>query len=50
VKDELLPYYQQELTFIRQMAGEFRDKYPGVANGLLLDSNTCEDPHVERLI
>ncbi|MBV9294268.1 MAG: type VI secretion system baseplate subunit TssF, partial [Acidobacteriaceae bacterium] len=50
MKDELLPYYQQELTFIRQMAAEFKDKYPGVAGGLLLDTNTCEDPHVERLI
>lgn len=50
MKDELLPYYEEELTFIRQMAGEFRDKYPAVAGKLLLEPNTCEDPHVERLI
>lgn len=50
MKDELLPYYEEELTFIRQMAGEFRDKYPAVAGRLLLEPNTCEDPHVERLI
>ncbi len=48
--DELLPYYERELTFIRQMAGEFSEKYPGVAGRLMLEPNTCEDPHVERLI
>ncbi len=48
--DELLPYYERELTFIRQMAAEFSEKHPAVAGGLLLEPNTCEDPHVERLI
>src|SRR3569833_936399 len=48
--DELLPYYERELTFIRQMAGEFGEKYPGVAGRLKLEPHTCEDPHVERLI
>src|SRR5947209_1397281 len=48
--DELLPYYERELTFIRQMAGEFSEKYPGVAGRLKLEPNICEDPHVERLI
>jgi type VI secretion system protein ImpG len=47
---ELLPYYEQELTFIRQMAAEFKEKYPAVAGGLLLEPNICDDPHVERLI
>src|ERR1035438_7208812 len=32
------------------MAGEFAEKYPRVAGRLLLQSDTCEDPHVERLI
>jgi type VI secretion system protein ImpG len=50
VTDELLPYYERELTFIRQMAVEFSKKHPGVAGRLLLEPNTCEDPHVERLI
>ena len=48
--DELLPYYERELKFIRQMAGEFAEKYPKVAGRLLLQPETCEDPHVERLI
>jgi type VI secretion system protein ImpG len=50
VIDELLPYYERELKFIRQMAGEFAEKYPRVAGRLLLQPDTCEDPHVERLI
>ncbi|HTS64428.1 MAG TPA: type VI secretion system baseplate subunit TssF [Candidatus Acidoferrales bacterium] len=50
MRDELLPYYERELKFIRQMAGEFAAKYPKVAGRLLLQPGTCEDPHVERLI
>jgi type VI secretion system protein ImpG len=50
MRDELLPYYQQELAFIRQMAAEFAEKYPRVAGRLQLQPNHCEDPHVERLI
>jgi len=45
-----LPYYERELAFIRQMAGEFREKYPAVAGRIQLEPNTCDDPHVERLI
>ena len=48
--DELLPYYERELKFIRQMTGEFAEKYPKVAGRLLLKPGDCEDPHVERLI
>ena len=50
MRDELLPYYDRELTFIRQMAAEFATKYPNPARRLMLGANTCEDPHVERLI
>ena len=51
MRDELLPYYNRELNFIRQMAGEFAQKYPKVAGRLLLEPDKeCEDPHVERLI
>jgi type VI secretion system protein ImpG len=48
--DELLTYYEQELSFLRQMGGEFAAQYPKIAGRLLLDANRCEDPHVERLI
>jgi type VI secretion system protein ImpG len=50
MRDELLGYYERELTFLRQMGAEFAQKYPKVASRLLLESDKCEDPHVERMI
>jgi len=50
VRDELLAYYERELTFLRQKGAEFAAQYPKVASRLLLEPNRCEDPHVERLI
>jgi len=50
VRDELLDYYERELTFLRQMGAEFAEKYPKIASRLLLEADRCEDPHVERLI
>src|SRR5205807_8302454 len=35
---------------IRQMTTEFAEKYPTRAGRLLLGPDTCDDPHVERLI
>jgi type VI secretion system protein ImpG len=48
--DPLLPYYERELTFLRQLGAEFASKYPKIASRLLLEADKCEDPHVERLI
>ena len=48
--DELLTYYEQELSFLRRMGAEFGAQYPKIAGRLLLEPNRCEDPHVERLI
>ena len=50
MRDELLTYYERELTFLRQMGAEFAEKYPKVASRLLLEANRCDDPHVERLL
>ena len=50
MSDELLPYYEKELTFLRQIGAEFAEKYPKIASRLLLEADKCEDPHVERLI
>lgn len=50
VRDQLLNYYQRELTYIRQMGTEFAQKYPKLAGRLLLEPDRCEDPHVERLL
>lgn len=50
MRDELLQYYEQELTYLRQMGGEFARKHPRIAGRLLLTPDGCDDPHVERLI
>src|SRR5438067_2530104 len=50
VRDELLDYYERELTFLRSMGADFSEKYPKIAARLLLESDRCEDPHVERLL
>ncbi len=50
MRDELLLYYERELTFLRQMGTQFAEKYPKVASRLMLEPGKCEDPHVERLL
>ena len=50
MRDDLLFYYERELTFIRQMGADFAEKYPKIASRLVLEANQCEDPHVERLL
>lgn len=48
--DELLPYYNRELLYIRRLAGEFADANPKIAGRLRLSADAVEDPHVARLI
>jgi len=48
--DELLPYYEKELAFIRQMGSEFAGEHPKIAGRLGINAETIEDPHVSRLI
>lgn len=48
--DELLPYYEKELAFIRQMGSEFAKEHPKIAGRLGINADTIEDPHVSRLI
>jgi type VI secretion system protein ImpG len=50
MREELLGYYERELSFLRQLGAEFAQKYPKIAGRLLLEPDRCEDPHVERLI
>jgi type VI secretion system protein ImpG len=50
MREELLEYYERELTYLRQMGGEFSRKHPRIAGRLLLDPDACGDPHVERLL
>jgi len=48
--DELLDYYNRELTYIRRLAAKFGERYPKIAERLQLGLDRSEDPHVERLI
>lgn len=50
MSEELYPYYQAELYFIRKLAHEFAQKYPVAAARLQLERERSADPHVERLI
>ncbi|OXJ26214.1 type VI secretion system ImpG/VasA family protein [Burkholderia sp. HI2714] len=51
--EDLLPYYERELTFLRQYVREFAAHYPKIASRLSLtggmDSGSM-DLHVERLV
>ncbi|RJS91710.1 type VI secretion system baseplate subunit TssF [Salinisphaera sp. Q1T1-3] len=48
--EELLPFYERELAFLRRYSREFSERYPKIAGRLLLSGDVSEDPHVERLI
>jgi len=50
VRDDLLLYYERELTFLRRMGAQFAEQYPKIASRLSLEPDKCEDPHVERLL
>lgn len=50
MNEDLLKYYNRELTFIRRMGTEFAEKYPKVAGRLRISDEQVEDPHVSRLI
>jgi type VI secretion system protein ImpG len=48
--EELLPYYERELAFLRRYSNDFADRYPKIAARLAMSGEHCEDPHVERMI
>jgi len=50
MSDELLPYYEKELAYIRQLGQEFSEQHPKIASRLGIADDTIEDPHVSRLI
>lgn len=50
MKDDLLPYYEHELSVFRSMGKEFAKSYSKIAQRLALEPDKCDDPHVERLI
>ncbi|HSX86952.1 MAG TPA: type VI secretion system baseplate subunit TssF [Pseudomonas sp.] len=50
IDEELLDYYQRELTWLRQAGAGFAERYPKIASRLELSAGECPDPHVERLL
>jgi type VI secretion system protein ImpG len=48
--EQLLPYYERELGFLRRYAREFSERYPKIAGRLQIGGEVCEDPHIERMI
>lgn len=50
MRDDLLLYYERELSFLRQSGAAFAKKYPKIASRLALEPDKCEDPHVERML
>ncbi len=47
---DLLPYYERELGYLRRYGREFAERYPKIAGRLQLSADGSQDPHVERLI
>lgn len=50
MRDDLLFYYERELSFLRHSGAEFAKRYPKIAGRLQLEAGKCEDPHVERML
>ena len=46
----LLSYYNRELSYLRELGGEFAKHFPKIAGRLGLDEFECTDPYVERLL
>ncbi|GGF57711.1 type VI secretion system protein ImpG [Azorhizobium oxalatiphilum] len=49
MSDHLLPYYNRELLYLRQMAKEFAARHPKIAGNLRMSGDGIDDPHVARL-
>ncbi len=50
MRDDLLLYYERELSFLRQLGSEFAERNPKIAGRLQLEAGETKDPHVERLL
>jgi type VI protein secretion system component VasA len=47
---ELLDYYRDNLSYLRNLAAEFAVEFPKIAGRLGLGDFDCEDPYIERLL
>ena len=50
MSEELLSHYERELTHVRELAKQFAQLYPKIAQRLRIGDDQTQDPHVERLI
>lgn len=50
MSDELLPYYERELGYLRHLGAQFAHQHPKIAGRLRMGGDAIEDPHVSRLI
>lgn len=50
MSDDLLEYYRRELAYLRTQSADFAQRYPKVAQRLVLSGGESTDPHTERLI
>ena len=50
MSEQLLPFYDQELAYLRRLAGDFADAHPKIAGRLRLSADAVDDPHVARLL
>ena len=50
MSDDLLPFYEKELAFLRKSGAEFGRVHPKIAGRLRMSEDVVEDPHVSRLL
>lgn len=50
MSDDLLPFFDRELAYLREMGAEFARAHPKIAGRLRLSADAVDDPHVARLI
>ena len=50
IDPQLKEYYEEELRFLRRLGAGFAKQHEEIAEGLRLEPNRCDDPHVERLL
>ncbi len=48
--EKFLPYFERELGVFRRSCRAFAERYPQLANNLLITGEASADPHIERLI
>ena len=48
--EELLPYYERELSHLRHYSGDFAKRYPKIAGHLLPADEHSDDPYIEQLV